>query len=128
MKNRLLLGLIAGAFAPGVALGLSSIVLFLIEPSPKTSIPLIFFGSIFAGLLFSVPALLIYALPLFLLFKRCRIANIYTCVASALAPVLVAGFMPQAATTVAQQAIFGALFLVSALAFWYFARQTIHSA
>lgn len=127
MKQPLVLGLIAGSFAPGLALGLSSIMLLLIHPEPNTSFLLAFFGSIAVVLIFSVPALLFYVLPIFLLFKSLRIANIYMCLATAITPILVAGFIPNIASTVAQKAIFGALFVVSALAFWYFARQTIHT-
>jgi hypothetical protein len=127
MNRNLLFGLIAGTLAPGIALGLGSAFLLIVYPEPNKSIFMALVGSVWAGIMFSIPALLIYALPLFLFFKAFRIANIYTCVATALTPVLIVGFIPAAASTIQQQLIFGALFLVSALAFWYFARRTIYT-
>jgi hypothetical protein len=124
-KKWLILAIVSGSFAPGIALGLASIVSFIITPEPNKSILMAVLGSLWLSIMFAAPVLLFFGLPLFLLFRALGIANIYTCIVAAISPVIIAGFFPSFATTFVQQIIFGLLFLVSALSFWYFAKNTV---
>lgn len=124
-KKWLILAVFSGAVAPGIALSLISVISLIVKPEPNTSILMAVLGSFWISFMFAIPALLVFGLPLFLLFRGLGIANIYTCIIAAVLPVVFVGFIPSLASTFIQQVIFGLLFLISALSFWFFARNTV---
>jgi hypothetical protein len=126
MRRHLVFAVIAGMLAPCVALAIISAFLVIIHPEPDKSSVFAVVGSLVA-LVYTIPAVLLYALPLFLLLRKFRLANLTSCVLSALAPIVFAALYPPMAATPDKLALFGAFFLVSALGFWFFARKTIHS-
>lgn len=111
--------------APCAALAIVSGIALLVYPEPGKSIPLAMLGGL-AALVYSIPAVLFYGLPLFLILRAFKLANFFTSVLSALAPILFAASYPPMAATWEKLLVFGSFFLVSALGFWFFARQTVH--
>ena len=79
---------------------------------------------------YAIPAVLLYGLPVFLLLRRLRLANVYTCVLTALAPIGVAaqaGWLKDS-TSLKKGLLYGAFFLISGLSFWIFARKAVVNA
>jgi len=74
---------------------------------------------------YALPPVLLYGLPMFLLLRRFQAANIYTCVLTALAPIGIATELGWTRGASQKAILYGALFLISALAFWVFARKSI---
>jgi len=71
---------------------------------------------------YAMLALFLYGLPMFLILRRLRLANVYACVITALVPVGIAGAMGASSQKLG---LFGALCLVSGLSFWVFARKSV---
>ena len=81
-----------------------------------------------AALFYSALAVLIYGLPVFLILRWLGLANLLTCILTALAPIAIAGFAgPMWGKNMWDKTMvpFGALFLLSGLSFWAFARKSI---
>jgi hypothetical protein len=81
-----------------------------------------------AALFYSALAVLIYGLPVFLILRRLGVANLLTCILTALAPIAIAGFagsMWGKNMWDKKMVPYGALFLLSGLSFWAFARKSI---
>jgi len=125
MKNKnMVLAVIAGVVTPCLGLAIASAAALLIYPEPNKSLIGALFASLFA-MIFSIPAVLLYGLPLFLLLRKYQRANIFTCVLVALAPILFAALYPPMGASTGKLLTFSFFFLVSALGFWFFARRTL---
>ena len=123
-KKDLVLAVAAGVLAPCVGLAFASVIGLLIFPEPNKS----FLGAAFVSLvalIYSVPAVLLYGLPLFLILRTFQIANIFTCALVALASIAFAALYPPIGATLGKLIAFSFFFLTSALGFWFFARRTI---
>lgn len=124
MNKHLVFAVLAGMFAPCLGLviwSVADLVFFHVDDIPLLGA---MFFSMFA-LVYTVPAVLLYGLPLFLLFRLLRLANIFTCVLTALLPIVIAPLIPRIGASLEALLSFGFFFLISALSFWFFARNTI---
>ena len=124
MKRNLIFTILAGILAPCAAVIIASGLALLVHPEPGKPVALAMLSGLMA-LVYIVPAVLLYGLPLFLLFRKFKLANLFTSVLSSLAPIAFAALSPPVAASIEQLLVFALFFLVSAFGFWFFARKTL---
>ena len=129
MEKQLVAAVVAGAIAPCVVLAVASVATHIVTPDLGATLLGVIAGSIFAGvvaLVFTIPTMLIYVLPVFFLLRAFKCANLITSIATALAPIAIAAFIPSVGVTQGKMTAYGGMFICSALAFWYYARRTVN--
>ena len=132
MNRHLSAGIVAGIAAPSVCiLVLGAWQAFTQSNqigSPGWQLPQASVVLAIAALFYSALAMLVYGLPVFLILRRLGLANLLTCVLTALAPIAMAACAASLwgkAMWDQKMVLYGAAFLLSGLSFWAFARKSI---